>query len=64
MKENSFVMNVKRKSSEKTRTLFQAHLGSLHLGRLSGKLPLRRVTKKKRKYYGTEIRIEGQKGEE
>jgi hypothetical protein len=57
-------MNVKRKSSEKTRTLFQAHLGSLHLGRLSGKLPLRRVTKKKRKYYGTEIRIEGQKGEE
>jgi hypothetical protein len=39
-------------------------VGSLHLRKPSGKLPLRRVTKKKRKYYGTEIRIEGQKGEE
>jgi len=39
MKESSFVTNVIRKSSEKTETLFQAHIGSLHLGKPFGKLP-------------------------
>ena len=32
--------DVIRKSSEKTKTLFQAYIGSLHLGMPFGKLPL------------------------
>jgi len=34
------VTNLVRKSSEKTKILFQAHIGSLHLGMPFGKLPL------------------------
>ena len=33
MKESSFVTDAIRKSSEKTKTLFQAHIGNLYLGR-------------------------------
>jgi len=34
------VTSVIRKSSEKTKILFQAHIGGLHLGMPFGKLPL------------------------
>jgi len=42
------VTNVIRKSGEKIKMLLHAHIGSLHLGKSFGKLPLREIKTRER----------------